>query len=159
MSSENSDYSVINETGESPDNSPIDPSAPNTQQSGPSEELTDRVLREMWGQKKASTGEIAESIGYSQEQTKKALDFLKEIDVVSQEKFTRQKAWILEEDRLTKRITDAIEKELNSVELRERYLMKQNLKKFGKDSRTSRLADEEGEPEPPSLVENLNNPT
>lgn len=158
MPSEDSEYILINETDEAPDNSPIEGSSPNNPSSGPSEELTHLVLQEMWEREKASTGEIAETIGYSQEQTKKALDFLKGIDVVSQEKFTRKKSWILEEDRLTKRITDAVEKELNSVELRERYLMKQNLKKFGKDSRSSRLVDEE-ESEPPSLVENPNNPT
>lgn len=127
--------------------------------SGPSKELTNLVLREMWNTKKASTGEIADSVGYSQKQTKKALDWLREKEIVSQEKFTRKKSWVLEQDKLTQELVDAVENELNSAETIDCYLMKLNLRKFGKDSRADRFTDGDGEPEPPSFVNDPNNRT
>lgn len=127
--------------------------------SGVSQELTTHVLDEMRAMQTASTGEVAKAVGKSQKQTKKALDFLKEIEVVSQEKFTQKRAWNLEEDKLTPEIVDAIEGELNSVETINYHLMKLNLSKHGKDSRVDRFTNDDGELEPPSFVKESINRT
>lgn len=108
---------------------------PNNPKGGPSQELVSAVFFELQHRDERSTPEIAEAVDYGETQTRKALKWLEEKEVVEQEPFTAKQAWHLVTDSFPEGLNEAINSELNSLEAKEEYLMNQNLKKYGKDAR------------------------
>ena len=103
-----------------------------TGESKPSQELTSGVFCDLIAEP-MTTKEVAESVNYSQKQTRKALNYLKDANVVGYREVGRSGKWfVINPDP---DIFDSIDNDLNPFIERDRFLREQNLKLHGKDSR------------------------
>lgn len=103
----------------------------NRPESSPSRELTYIAYHFVNSCGPVTTAEIAEYADYSPRQTRKALGRLDDAGFVQYEREGRSGQWRAIEDDPE----PWIEAEFNSIEKRDEYLKKENLRKFGKDSR------------------------
>lgn len=90
-----------------------------TGESGPSEELVCSIWIDLYSDGPMSTEEVAETAGYGERQTRKALDWLDERNYIDYQREGRSGNWVAnqEQDPL-----DESEKELNSIETMGEYL-------------------------------------
>lgn len=106
----------------------------NKGESNPSIELVFSVWLDLYNKGSLKTAEVCEIVGYGQTQTRKALNFLKEKNLVGYKSEGRSGKWHAKEGMENK--MDEIEDELNSLDDRDRYLSKRNQRIYGKDSRS-----------------------
>ena len=111
---------------------------PTSPESGPSQELVSAIFFELQHRDGRSTPEIADAVDYGETQTLKALKWLEEKGIVEQDRFSRKKPWSLVIDSFPEDLNEAMSSDLNSIEAKYEYLMRQNLKKYGKDARAEK---------------------